>query len=224
MLSPFRGRRLRKRFARDVLELHLGWDDALAATPEIAEPNVVVLRSASAAATVALGNFGTLLIDGFHQTSATLDLPDGEVVDRVVEFAHALQERPAADAAYRVATWTYVAELGAFFWRPNYELELRECAEAFALRNEYEGEVAALGEPVREDATVEEQSSRDYALQKAALKCMVGAATGVSVDLEDDAFVGMHIQNWQACFYEGLAVAKERVEQLAPGGLPIWEG
>jgi hypothetical protein len=69
MPSPFRGRRLRKRFARDVLEIHLGWDDALAATSEIGEPNVVVLRSASAAATVALGSFGTLLIDGFHKTS-----------------------------------------------------------------------------------------------------------------------------------------------------------
>lgn len=51
-----------------------------------------------------------------------LPLPDGrERPDRVVQFAHSLDDGSGVEAANRVATWGLIAELSVFFWRPNYE-------------------------------------------------------------------------------------------------------
>jgi hypothetical protein len=221
---PFRRSATSSPLARELFDVREGWEATITENPDLEAPNRMVLLGASAGATVAVGAFATLLHQQLRDAATTIALPNGrEVVDRVTEFTRALDRRPAIEAAYRVVTWAFVGEFGAFFWRPNYELELHACAEAFGLHNEFEGEVAALGEPLGEGASVEEEGAREYALQKATLAAMIGAATGKPLDWETDVFVAFIIPAWQDQFIAGKRVAKERLGQLAPEGLPIWE-
>jgi hypothetical protein len=221
---PFgRDRRLKSPFAQHLLASRSDWEDRVAQYSDIEEPNRVVILSASAGATVAFGGLGSHWIEQFRDADVMLPKPDGtEVADHVVQFAHALAEPSAIEAAYRVATWGLISELGAFFWRPNYELEMHECAKAFEFRNDYEGQVPALGEPVPKDASIEERAHRRHSLNKGTLLCMIGAAIGEPLDW-DDMFVGVHVPIWLDQFSEGLDVADERLKQLSPQGLPIWE-
>jgi hypothetical protein len=208
-------------FDADLLALREDWESRIAAS-EIDEPNKIVLLSASAGATVACGSFGAFLILHFEGKKALL--PDGGI-DPVVAFANRLTSDPEAiENAYRVTTWGYVAEFANFYWRPNYELDMRVCAEVFEFRNDYEGEVASLGWPIEADADVMRQADRLGGLVKGMLINAIRAAMpdAYSVDW-DDPFVGMHLPQWNDQFEEGLDVAKERLRQLAPRGLPIWQ-
>ena len=45
---------------------------------------------------------------------------------------------------------------------------------------------------------------------------------GEKIDPEDH-FIAMHVPTWIERFNEGLDVADERLKQLAPDGLPIWQ-
>jgi hypothetical protein len=220
---PFRRDRLKSPFAQDLLAVRSDWEDRVAHHPDIEEPNRLAILSASAGATVALGGLGTVFIDQFSNAKPTLTKPDGsEKPDRIVQFARALTEAHAVEAAYRVATWGLLSELGAFFWHPNYEIEMHECAKAFEFQNVYEGQVPALGEPVAKDASTEDQVERRSKLIKGTLVCMIGAVIDEPIDW-DDLFVGMHLPSWIEQFHEGLDVADQRLKQLAPEGLPIWE-
>lgn len=220
---PFRRDRLKSPFARSLLAIRGEWEERVAHHPDIEEPNRLAILSASAGATVALGGLGTVLIDQFSDSDPKLILPDGrEMPDRIVQLAQALTEPLATEAAYRVATWGLISEHGAYFWRPNYEIEMYECAKAFELRNDYEGQVPAFGEPVPKDASTEEQAERRATLIRGTLVCMIGAAIDEPIDW-DDSFVAMHLPAWIEQFHEGLDVASERLKQLAPQGLPIWE-
>jgi hypothetical protein len=211
-------------FAKDLLAVRNDWEARVTHHEDIEEPNRLAILSASAGATVALGGLGAAFIDQFSDATPTLTKPDGsEKPDRIVQFAQALTEAQAVEAAYRVATWGMISELGAFFWRPNYELEMDECAKAFEFRNVYESEVPSLGEPVPKGATAEAPVVRMYGLMKGTLVRMIGAAIDEPID-PDDLFIGMQLPNWIDQFHEGLSVANERLNQLAPEGLPIWEG
>ena len=221
---PFRrDRRLKSPFAQDLLAIRADWEGRVAEYADLEEPNRLAILSASAGATVALGGLGSAFIDAFSDSSPMLPKPDGaEVPDRIVQFAHALTEPRPVEAAYRVATWGLISEFGAFFWRPNYELEMHGCAKAFEFRNLYEGGMPPLGEPLPEDASTEEQVERRSRLLKGTFVCMVAAAIDEPVDF-GDLFIGMQLPNWTEQFHEGLDVANERLTQLAPEGLPIWE-
>ena len=122
-----------------------------------------------------------------------------------------------------MVTWGLVAELAVFFWRPNYEIDMYECADAFEFRNQFEGAVAALGEPIATDASVDEQADRRFRLINGTLVCAIGAALGEKIADPEDHFIGMHVPTWIERFNEGLDVADERLKQLAPDGLPIWQ-
>jgi hypothetical protein len=112
--------------------------------------------------------------------------------------------------------------LGGFFWRPNYGLEMHECAVAFEFRNVYEDEVPTFGQPVDSDASDEVRGKRLASLIKGTLICMIGAAVDEPIDW-DDYMVGMYVPRWTEQFFEGRDVANERLKQLAPQGLPIWK-
>jgi hypothetical protein len=115
-----------------------------------------------------------------------------------------------------------VSQQGAFYWRPNYELEMHHCAEALEFRNEYEGELPAIGSPGPKDAPDEERGALAYALEKGSLRCMVSAALDEPI-ASDDMFLRMQAPNWHHHFNEASSVTRERSLQLAPEGLPIWE-
>jgi hypothetical protein len=222
MAWPFGRKHLKTPFAKDLLAVREDWEDHVAHHEGIEEPNRIVVLSASAGATVALGTFGSALIEGTKEMQVMLPLPDGrERPDRVVQFAQSLDEVESIEAAYRVATWGLIAELGVFFWRPNYELEMHECAEAFEFRNVYEGEAPALGEPVDRDASDDVKGKRLASLIKGTLVGMIGAAVDEPIG-RDDLTVGMYISRWREQYFEGLDVSQERLKQLAPEGLPIW--
>jgi hypothetical protein len=220
----FRRKPTKTTFGKTLLSIRESWERQIAGCDVVEAPNRIVLLSASAGATVALGGYGAYLIDQFGGEPDSLTNARGEAVpDRIVQFAQALSQRPEAiEAAYRVSTWALVSEMGVFYWRPNYDIEMHECAKAFEFRNAYEAEVPALGEPRENDASVEGLADREYQLVKGSLVCMIGAALDEPIDW-DDVFVSMHFENWQGQFNEALSVASERTTQLAPDGLPIWE-
>jgi hypothetical protein len=119
----------REPFGQALLALRDSWEGRIAAHGELEDPNRIVLLSGSAGATVALGGYGSALIAAFAGESASLTNARGNLVpDCIAQFAHALQtRRDAVEAAYRVTTWAMVSEQGAFYWRPNYELEIHHC-------------------------------------------------------------------------------------------------
>lgn len=219
---PFKRKATKTPFGRALLSVREAAEAEIATHPEIEDPNRIVLLSASAGATVALGGFGTVLIDNFGGEPALLPGPHGETItDPIVAFANRLSQRPASiEPAYRVVTWALVTEFAVFHWKPNYELEMHECATAFEFRNELEGEIAALGEPVAEEHDAE--VDRLLGLHKGSLANMIAAAIDRPVSW-GDPFVGMHLPAWQEQFQEGMSTAVERMKQLAPTGLPIWE-
>ena len=200
-------------------------EDRVANHDGVDEPNRIAVLAASAGATVALGAFGHMLTEKTRSMQVMLPTPDGdEKPDRIVQFGHALDNDPnAIEAAYRVLTWGLIADLGAFFWRPNYELEMYECAQAFEFRNSYEGQVPAFGEPVSTDPSDEERGKLLAELLKGTLFCMISAAIDEPVEFESDPIVGMHIPQWTELFLDARQVANERINELAPQGLPIWK-
>jgi hypothetical protein len=167
----FRRKPTKTKFGKTLLAIRASWERQIATCDDVEEPNRIVLLSASAGATVALGAYGAHLINEFGAASDSLRNARGDAVpDRIVQFAHAINERPGAvEAAYRVMTWALVSEMAVFCWRPNYELEIHECAKAFEFRNVYEGEVPAFGEPRKHDAPVEELGDRKFQLVKGSL-------------------------------------------------------
>jgi len=220
---PFKKRATATPFGRELLAVRQQWDERIEQTEAIEGPNRIVLLASSAGATVALGGFGSVLIQKLAGQVALYDGPDGEArMDPIIAFANRLDRRPnSLEAAYRAATWGLVAEIATTFWRPNYEIEMFECAKAFEFRNEQEGKIAALGEPTSMGASDEAEVTRTYDLMKGTLYEMVGAAIEESV--EPDFLVTVYIQQWIDQVFEGLSVAKEVIEQHAPEGLPIWE-
>jgi hypothetical protein len=112
--------------------------------------------------------------------------------------------------------------MAVFFWRPNYEYEMAELAEVFGFSNIFEETVVAIGEPVADPGDVDQVADRLHELVKGSLVCMVASALNEEID-PDDPIVAMHVPRWFEQFKEGTEVASERLKQLAPDGLPIWE-
>lgn len=211
-------------FHQLLQEEHAAWAALFDLSEDIEEPNRIVLASASAGAVVALSAFGEALQMQFFELPSTIPLGLGkESPDRIVEFAHALDDAHAVDAAHRVLTWAYVAEFAAFFWRPNYEYELDECAKAFELRNVYESTVLDRGKPATKDADPQEKADRWYELAQAALLGMMSAALNERIEPGQDPFINVHMPSWLEYFSEGRLAGGDRLTQLAPDGLPIWE-
>ena len=210
-------------FGQLLVDLHERWDAHFAATEAIEHPNRVVLASASAGATVALGEYGTGMVERFADTPTSVPGADREVPDRIAQFARALDDAHAVEAAYRVVTWALVAEFAVFFWRPNYDYELAECTKVFEIRNDYEATVLYYGRPLDEDATADDKGQRLHDVAQASLYGSVSAALDVPIAPGDDPFMGVHMPAWIDQFMEGKRVGGERLTQLAPDGLPIWE-
>ena len=206
-------------FGRQLLAIRASSESEVADCHRIEEPTRIVLLSASAGAAVAFGSYGALLIDELFCEETSLP-PQGDAPpDPVVRFAYSLHSQSSMEAAYRVATWALIGELGDFFWRPNYATQMQECATAFGLRNDHEVMTAALGEPV--GATTDGQLERRKTLEKGALIFMVAAALDAPAAWDDPVIDG-NTPRWHHHFREGLSVATMRMRQLAPNGLPRW--
>ena len=96
------------------------------------EPNRVVLRSALAGATVALGTYEGAVLRGLQSVAPAVAAPhlDGGVIDDpMVRFARELHG--ASDEAYRVVVWAVLTEYAAHFWAANYDYEIRACEQVF---------------------------------------------------------------------------------------------
>lgn len=172
---------------------------------------------------MAFGGYGAVIQQQFQDTVEYLPAPEGEVVpDRIVQFARSLSNPDAIEASYRVLTWAFSAEMAVFFWRPNYTYEMTQLAEALRFKNIFEETVVAIGEPVDDETDPKQIADRAYELAKGSLVCMVAAALNEEIN-PDDPFVGIHVPQWLDQFKEGKVVASERLKQLAPEGLPIWE-
>lgn len=220
---PFRRSPTKTQFGRDLLHIREIWEARIAETPDLEDPNRVVLLGASAGATVALGGYGAVIQEQFKDSDEYLPTPQGELApDRVVQFARSLSHSDAIEAAYRVLTWALAAEMAAFFWRPNYAYEMTQLSEVLGVNNIFEETVVAIGEPVNDETDQEQVADRGYELVKGSLVCMVATALNEEID-PDDPFVAMHLPRWLDQFKEGKVVASERLKQLAPEGLPIWE-
>lgn len=160
----------------------------------------------------------------FLELSSTVPLGSGEELpDRIVQFAQVLDNASAVEAAHRVVTWAYVSEFGAYFWQPNYEYELHECAKVFELRNVYEATVLDRGQPPPKDADVEERAGRTYDLIQATFLGMMSTALDERIEPGQDPFINIHMPHWIEFFAEGRIAGGDRLKQLAPDGLPIWD-
>jgi hypothetical protein len=202
--------------------IHTKWEARIAQETGIEDPNRVVLLSASAGAVVTLGTYATVVREYLKKSSDWLEDASGELQpDWLVQFARSLDHEASIEAAYRVITWALVAEMAVFFWQPNYEFEMCECAKAFEFTNVHEGEVAALGQALSESASDMEKGTRLHNLSKGTLACAIRAALDANVPT-DDPFLNLHFPSWFELFLEGRSVASERLSQLAPDGLPIW--
>lgn len=220
---PFRRNPTKTQFGRDLLRVREVSEERIAQAPDLEEPNRLVLLSASAGATVALGGYGAAMQQQFKDGDEYLPTAHGDLAaDRIVQFAKSLSHTDAIEAAYRVLTWAVSAEMAVFFWRPNYAFEMTQLAEAFGFNNIFEETVVAIGGPVDDGANPRAVGDRFCELVKGSLVCMVAAALAEEID-PDDPFVAMYLPAWLNQFNEAKEVARERLTQLAPEGLPIWE-
>lgn len=206
-----------------LLDLHKRWDTRFAASEAIDRPNRVVLSSASAGAAVALGTYGTVAREMFADSPTSLPGANREVPHHIARFARALDDARAVEAAYRVVTWSLVTEFAVFYWRPNYDYEIDECASVFEIRNDYENTTLYYGRPLHEEATADDKAQRLHDLAEAALYGSVSAALDEPIAPGDDVLMGDAMPAWINEFFEGRRVGAERLKQLAPRGLPIWE-
>lgn len=218
----FRRDPTRQPFGRKLLNIHRSYEQQLGAA-EMEESNRVVLLSACAGAAVALGAYGAWLQREARSSPEFVENNHGEEVPmHVVRFARALDDVVNVDAAYRVAVWGQIPEMAEFYWRPNYEIEIDECATAFELRDPFESTVVHYGRPLAAGATVEDSATWLSDLVEATLYCMVSAALDEEI-APPDMFIEMEKPTWFDQHTAGRSAAAERLEQLAPEGLPIWE-
>lgn len=211
-------------FGRNLLAINQRWDQYVAAADLEEDANRVVLRSALAGSTVALGAYEHAVLCNFRSHDPVLPAPHlpEPKYDRIVQFAQALEDPSAIEAAYRVVVWGLVAEYAVYFWRPNYEYEIHACEVVFGFRNLYESTPVAFGHPTPAGATEDQKADRLAAVAKACLYGMISAALDEPVEPEN-SFINMHLPTWTSEFAEGSVVGGERLKQLAPDGIPIWE-
>ena len=212
-------------FEQMLIELHQRWTATFEIAGDIEPPNRVVLASASAGAAVALGSLGTFVQSQFYDSPLTFPTgAGGELPNRIAKFARALDHANAIEAAYRVVTWTLVTELACAFWRPNYEYEMAECATVFEIRNDYESTVIHYGAPVADAVDENQGAKRHHDLARWSLFSLISAAIDEQCVPGEDHFIDLQLHDWiEQLIVQGCGTAGERLEQLAPGGLPIWE-
>lgn len=177
---------------------------------------------------MAVGGYGSQQVERFLGSEEYLPTNTGELVpDRLVQFSKALTQEEVAGRvgavgrAYRVMAWALAADMATFYWRPNYDLEISECAEVFGLSNVYETTIANIGRPGDDDSLWAE-AGRRHELTKGSLICIVAAALDEEID-PDDVFLTLGVEGWSPHFEAGLDAASERIKGLAPEGLPIWK-
>jgi hypothetical protein len=207
-----------------ILTLHSSVERLLEEATGLNDPQRCVLLSAAAGAAVTVGAFGDDQIKRHRDSVEYLPTNTGELdPDRHVQFAKALDhgQAAAAERAYRVVTWALVADMAVHLWRPNYDLEIAECAQTFGLSNVYETTIVNLGRP-GDDESEDAEADRRYDLVKGTLICMIAAALDEEIDPEDP-LVLLGIDVWTPYFGAGLETAGQCLSQLAPDGLPIWK-
>ena len=214
-------------FGESLLEVHAETERLLAAASDLNDPQRCVLLGACAGSTVAVGGYGSQQLERFQDSEEYLPTNTGELTpNRLVQFSKAVvQEEVAARVgavgrAYRVMAWALVADMAVFYWRPNYDLEISECAEVFGFSNAYEATIANIGRPGDDDSLWAE-AGRRHELTKGALICIVAAALDEEID-PDDPLLTLGVEGWSPHFEAGLDTAAERIMGLAPEGLPIW--
>jgi len=204
-------------FARHLIAAHESWESRIERSGGIEEPTRVVLLGASAGAMVALGSYVMTLrveLDEDAESGAR----GGGPSSRMALFAEQLDDKRAAEAAYRVATWALLSEYVSHLWGEDYEYEMHQCGKAFGFENIYEETTVHYGRPADERASEDEEADRLDNIVKASLYGMVSSVLEEPVEPEDDS-INLHLDAWIEQFGTGLEVGGERLEQLAPEGL-----
>jgi hypothetical protein len=120
---PFKRDATKTPFGRRLLSIRDLSEARIADARDIEEPNRIVLLSASAGATVALGAYGAFLIDQFGDLEPSFPGPEGKQhPDHVVQFARSLDSPESIEAAYRVAAWALVSVFAVFSGVPTTKL------------------------------------------------------------------------------------------------------
>jgi hypothetical protein len=208
-------------FGKQILGLQSEWDARMARATEIDEPNRVVMRGALAGAAVALGGYGTFLIRDHKGEEAVVDLGNGhQMFSPLTAIRDGLSDPDTVESVYRVVTWGLAASLALHFWRPNYEFELRECGKVFEFRDDFEGDVPLHGEPSSHPG--EDETELIGRLVRGTFFNMVSVSVGQFID-PDDSWTIMAGPGWTNPFFDGRSTAVEKMNQLAPDGLPIWK-
>ena len=160
----------------NLVAAHERWAETIAQSPHRDEPQGIVLASAAAGATVALGAFGTVVEELSRGKAKTISGINAELDDHIVAFGHAIRGPIPAEAAWRVVVWTLVAEQAVFYWRPNYDIEMDVVASVFGADSIYEQTVIEYGRPVASHASDDERSGRLYRWMQTSLYGVVSAA------------------------------------------------
>jgi hypothetical protein len=212
----------KSKFGKNVLAIHEHWQQVIRSyldPDEIDEPNFLCLMAATAGATVAIGGYGSYLRE--HMEVSATELEAAGAQDPTANLADSFDAYAAIEAAWRVACWAVLADLAAFFWRPNYLLELNSCATVFGFENVYERRVVAFGAPQGDRDDIAAEAQRRGRLGRGSLICVIGAATGI--DATDSVWIDVALNAWDFQLEEASATASEYLEQVAPDGLPVWE-
>ena len=196
-------------FAKELLAIHDGWERRIDSSAQD-ERTLALLLSATAGATVAFGAHAAMLREEIAGAGGA-----GSYSDPVARFVHALDNRRAVEAAYRVAVWALVSEFAANLWSEDHEHEIGKCEIVFGFQNIYEESAVAYGQPAPPGATQDQQVERMYDLLKATLYGMISAALDEPVEPEDDQ-VNEHMDEWVGQFEAGIDAGAERMETLAP--------